>query len=272
MTLIMGVVNVTDDSFSDGGMFSDVDAAVRQGSLLASQGASIVDVGGESTRPGARRISEAEEQDRVIPVISALSAAGLKVSVDTMRSSTAALAVREGARIINDVSGGRADPDMLSVIAEEKVECVLMHWRTHSLTMQQETHYDDVVTDVINELDDRRQAALAAGIPGDKIILDPGIGFSKSWDQNWELLGNLDRFQDMGHRLLVGVSRKRFLGELLQGRPPIGRDAATAAISTWCALEGIWGVRTHEVPTQLDAIKVGVRLRQARGAPKAPVG
>jgi len=161
---------------------------------------------------------------------------------------------------------------MLGVVAASDAEFVLMHWRSHSLTMQHDTHYDDVVADVVAELSSRRDAAVAAGIPAERIILDPGVGFSKTWDQNWELLGHLDRFVGLGHRLLVGVSRKRFLGELLGGREPLGRDAATAAISTWCALEDVWAVRTHEVASQLDAIRVGSRLRAARaGAPPEPV-
>ncbi|MCC2594429.1 dihydropteroate synthase [Tessaracoccus sp. OS52] len=260
----MGVVNVTTDSFSDGGRYFDADAAVRHGLLLASQGAAIVDVGGESTRPGAERVPAEEELARVVPVVRALAAEGVAVSVDTMRASVAQAAIGVGAAIINDVSGGQADPEILRVVAASDAEYVLMHWRSHSATMQHDTRYDDLVADVIAEVVACRDAAVAAGIPAERIILDPGVGFSKTWDQNWELLAALERFAGLGHRLLVGVSRKRFLGELLGGREPLGRDAATAAISTWCALMDVWAVRTHEVPSQLDAIRVGERLRAAR--------
>lgn len=264
MTLVMGVVNVTTDSFSDGGRFVDAPAAVEHGLLLASQGAAIVDVGGESTRPGAERVGVEEELSRVVPVVKGLVERGVVVSVDTMRAVVAEAAIEAGAAIINDVSGGQADPGMLGVVAGSGAEYVLMHWRSHSLTMQSDTQYDDVLEDVISEMRVRRDAAVAAGIPAERIILDPGVGFSKTWDQNWELLAGLERFAELGHRLLVGVSRKRFLGELLGGREPMGRDAATAAISTWCALMDVWAVRTHEVPSQVDAIRVGQRLRAAR--------
>lgn len=265
----MGVVNVTQDSFSDGGQFFDPAAAVAHGVLLAEQGAQIVDVGGESTRPGADRVGAFEEVERVVPVVRELVSRGIAVSVDTMRATTARAAIDAGASIINDVSGGLADPDMFDVVAASQAEYVAMHWRAHSVTMQEEIHYDDVVSDVLAELVARRDAAVAAGIAPERIILDPGVGFSKTWDQNWDLLAALDEFSALGHRLLVGVSRKRFLGELLGGRDPLGRDAATAAISTWCAQAGVWAVRTHEVPTQLDAIRVGERLRLAGAARRA---
>lgn len=265
----MGVVNVTQDSFSDGGQFFDPAAAVAHGVLLAEQGAQIVDVGGESTRPGADRVGAFEEVERVVPVVRELVSRGIAVSVDTMRATTARAAIDAGASIINDVSGGLADPDMFDVVAASQAEYVAMHWRAHSVTMQEEINYDDVVSDVLAELVARRDAAVAAGIAPERIILDPGVGFSKTWDQNWDLLAALDEFSALGHRLLVGVSRKRFLGELLGGRDPLGRDAATAAISTWCAHAGVWAVRTHEVPTQLDAIRVGERLRLAGAARRA---
>ncbi|GAB3816497.1 dihydropteroate synthase [Tessaracoccus terricola] len=264
MTLVMGVVNVTTDSFSDGGRYVDTDAAVEHGLELAAQGAAIVDVGGESTRPGAQRVAAGEELDRVVPVVRELVRHGIAVSVDTMRAAVAEAAIAAGAAVINDVSGGQADPDMLGVVAASDVDYVLMHWRSHSATMQAETSYDDVLADVVEELRRCRDAALRAGIGAGRIVLDPGVGFSKTWDQNWDLLAGLERFEELGHRILVGVSRKRFLGELLDGREPLGRDAATAAISTWCALTGVWAVRTHEVPSQLDAIRVGQRLRAAR--------
>ena len=252
MTIVMGVLNVTPDSFSDGGLHADTEAAVTHGRLLASQGAEIVDVGGESTRPGATRVPEVEEMERVIPVIEALVAHGITCSVDTMRASVARAAVAAGARIVNDVSGGLADPDMLSTVADLGVDYVAMHWRGHSEVMQQHTDYTDVVTDVFAELAARRDAALAAGITAERIILDPGIGFAKTSEQNWQLL--------RGHRLLIGVSRKRFLGELLGDTPAADRDAATAAVTTWCAIHGIWAVRTHEVTAQRDAARVGQRL------------
>lgn len=270
MTVVMGVVNVTTDSFSDGGLFADAGDAVAQGLLLAEQGAAIVDIGGESTRPGAMRVGAVEEMERVIPVVAELARQGVTVSVDTMRAATAQAAIAAGARYINDVSGGRADPEMFDVVADGGVDYILMHWRSHSATMQADARYDDVVTDVMSELIARRDAALVAGIAAERIILDPGVGFSKTWDQNWDLLAHLDRLSGLGHRLLIGVSRKRFLGELLGGREPLERDAATAAISTWCALADVWAVRTHEVPSQLDAISVGSRLRAARALPRGP--
>ncbi len=256
----MGVVNATSDSFSDGGSLPTTEAAIRHGLGLVDQGASIVDVGGESTRPGAIRVSPAEEHRRVLPVVTELARHGVHVSVDTMRAVTASAAVQAGARIINDVSGGLADPHMFGVVAEADVDYVLMHWRAHSASMQDMAVYDDVVADVINELLARRDAAVAAGIPATRIILDPGIGFSKLGEHNWALLRSVQRFNDLGHRVLVGVSRKGFLGELLDGRPPAGRDAATAAVSAWCAQHDVWGVRTHDVGLQRDAILVGSRL------------
>lgn len=259
----MGVVNVTTDSFSDGGHHPDADSAIRHALRLAGQGAAVIDVGGESTRPGAGRIDEATEMARVLPVVEALVDKGLTVSVDTMRASTAEAAIRLGASIINDVSGGRADEDMLGVVASAGVDFVLMHWRAHSSTMQEETDYVEVVGDVRAELLGQSALARNAGIDPDRIILDPGLGFSKTWEQNWELLAAIDRFTTLGHRVLVGASRKRFLGELLGGREPLGRDAATAAVSTWCAMNGVWAVRTHEVADQTDAVRVGERLATA---------
>ncbi len=256
----MGVVNATPDSFSDGGQLQSADAAVAHGLDLVSLGASIVDVGGESTRPGADRVSGDEERRRTLPVVSGLARQDVTVSIDTMRAETAAAAVDAGASIVNDVSGGMADPDMLDSVAEMDVDYVVMHWRAQSRTMQAEAVYDDVVKDVMDELLRRRHAAVAAGIHPERIILDPGIGFSKLGEHNWTLLRALGQFTTLGHRLLVGVSRKKFLGDLLDGRPPAERDAATAAVSAWCASHGIWGVRTHEVRSQLDAIAVGSRL------------
>jgi len=260
MTLVMGVVNATPDSFSDGGLFRSADAAISHGLLLAAQGAAIIDVGGESTRPGADRVSGEEECSRVLPVVSGLASQGVLASIDTMRAATAVAAVGAGARIVNDVSGGLADPDMLGCVAAMDVDYVVMHWRAQSRTMQTEAVYRDVVEDVMQELLLRRDAAVHAGIHPARIILDPGIGFSKLGEHNWSLLRAVGRFNGLGHRVLVGVSRKQFLGDLLGGRPAGERDAATAAVSAWCASHGIWAVRTHEVRQQFDAIAVGSQL------------
>ena len=267
MTLVMGIVNVTPDSFSDGGAYLDTGVAIRHARALLAAGASVIDVGGESTRPGAERVSQDEELARVVPVVQALAADGVMVSVDTMRASVARASIDAGARIINDVSGGLADPDMLGAVADSLADFVVMHWRDHSTTMQRQAVYDDVVADVTAELLSSRDAALAAGIPSDRIILDPGLGFSKKWDHNWTLLRRLGGFQALGHRVLVGASRKAFLGELLGGREPLGRDGATAAVSFWSALHDVWAVRTHDVAAQADAIAVARRL-----AHEAPIG
>lgn len=256
----MGIVNVTPDSFSDGGRFLDPQLAVDHARRLLADGASIIDVGGESTRPGAARVTEADELERVIPVVRALAADGVAVSVDTMRAGVAQAAIDVGAALINDVSGGRADPDLLGVVARSRAELVVMHWRAHSSEMQGRAQYGDVVTEVLAELLEQRDAALEAGIPAERIILDPGLGFAKAWDHNWTLLRHLDRFAADGHRVLVGASRKAFLGELLGGREPRGRDAATAAVSFWCALHRVWAVRTHDVAAQADAVAVARRL------------
>jgi dihydropteroate synthase len=257
----MGIVNVTPDSFSDGGRYLHPDEAVRHARRMLAEGASLIDVGGESTRPGALRVSLAEELDRVVPVVRALAADGIRVSVDTMRAGVARAAIDAGAAIINDVSGGQADPEMVDVVADSSADFIVMHWREHSVVMQEQAHYSDVVADVLAELLAQRDAALAAGIPGERIILDPGLGFSKSWDHNWTLLRHLKSFQEIGHRVLVGASRKAFLGELLGGREPEGRDAATGAVSFWSALHEVWAVRTHDVRGQVDAIAVARRLR-----------
>ncbi len=264
MTLVMGILNVTPDSFSDGGEYLDAHVAVSHARAMLGDGASIVDIGGESTRPGAARVSAADELDRVVPIVAQLAADGVVVSVDTMRASVAAAAIDAGARIVNDVSGGLADPAMFDVVAATGVDYVLMHWRGHSSVMSQAARYDDVVADVTAELLAQRDAALAAGVPGERIILDPGLGFAKTWDHNWTPLRHLDSFMGLGHRVLVGASRKAFLGELLGGREPIGRDGATAALSFWCALHDVWAVRTHDVTGQADAISVARRLLRER--------
>ena len=271
-TLVMGVVNVTPDSFSDGGLWLDPDAAVAHGRHLVADGADVVDVGGESTRPGAERVDEATELERVVPIVRALAGDGVAVSVDTMRASVAAAAWDAGAALVNDVSGGRADPDMLRVVADVGAPFVVMHWRAHSTRMQDADHtrYDDVVTDVRAELLQQVDAALAAGVGADRLVVDPGLGFSKTGSQNWEVLASLEAFSSLGHPLLVAASRKRFLGELLatsgELRPAADRDDASAALSTLAASAGAWAVRVHEARPSADAVRVVARLRESTRA------
>lgn len=264
--LVMAVVNVTPDSFSDGGKWLDAATAIRHGIELAADGADLIDVGGESTRPGASRIDQDEELRRVLPVIEGLVAEGIAVSVDTMRAAVARQALDAGAAIINDVSGGRADPAMGALAAETGSPFVLMHWREHSATMQNHTRYDDLVADICAELGVQVDSALAAGVKPEQIILDPGLGFSKTGAQNWTVLAHLDAFVAMGYPLLVAASRKRFLGELLASpdglRPADQRDAATVAVSTLAAAAGAWCVRVHEASASADAVRVAARLRQ----------
>lgn len=272
----MGVVNVTPDSFSDGGMWLERDDAIAHGRQLMADGADIIDVGGESTRPGISRTPAAEELNRVVPVVRALVGAGARVSVDTMRSTVARAAIEAGAGVINDVSGGQADPRILEVVAGAGVDYVVMHWRGQSASMQSAelTRYVDLVGEVVAEIEERVDAARRAGIARARLIVDPGIGFSKTGAQNWQLLRSIDDIQagfpDL--RVLWGVSRKGFLGSLLatdlgpgQGRsprPPLGRDAATAALTGWCAAHGAWAVRTHEVRANRDTCEVVARLSQ----------
>jgi dihydropteroate synthase len=261
--LVMGVVNVTPDSFSDGGRWFDTDTAVRHGLDLLAAGADLLDVGGESTRPGAVRVPLDEELRRVIPVVRELCAAGAVVSVDTMRAAVAARAVEAGARILNDVSGGRADPDMFTVAADTAVPFILMHWRRHADSMQSAATYTDVVAEVLAELEPQVERALATGVAADRLVLDPGLGFSKTGEHNWTLLRRLDELVALGRPVLVAASRKRFLGELLAGddglRPPGGRDAATAAITALSAARGAWCVRVHDVAPSADAVRVQAR-------------
>lgn len=260
-TLIMGVVNVTPDSFSDGGQWFEPDAAVTHGLALLADGADLLDVGGESTRPGAQRPTVAEELRRVIPVVSTLAAEGARVSVDTMRAEVAEAALDAGALLVNDVSGGLADPAMLPLVAAREVPLVLMHWRGHSVDMQDRAAYGDVVAEVCRELAARRDAALAAGIRLDRLVLDPGLGFAKLAEHNWTLLARLSALADLGLPLLLGASRKAFLGKVGRPegsvpRPPIERDAATAATSVLAALAGVWAVRVHDVRCTRDALDV----------------
>jgi dihydropteroate synthase len=253
-TRVMGIVNVTPDSFSD----AHLDDAVAHGCRLLDDGADLVDVGGESTRPGAVRVPEGEELRRVIPVVRALSDAGAIVSIDTTRATVAAAALDAGAKAVNDVSGGLADPAMLPLVAAAGVPYVAMHWRGPSADMQTKAVYDDVVADVCRELSARRDAALAAGVSD--VILDPGLGFAKDADHNWALLQHLDALRALGHPVLVGASRKAFLGALLDGRPAADRDAATAAITVLAARAGVWAVRVHDVASSADAVRVVARM------------
>jgi dihydropteroate synthase len=262
-TLIMGIVNVTPDSFSDGGRYADAGAAVAHALRLAADGADMVDVGGESTRPGAERVAPRVEQDRVLPVVQALADAGIAVSIDTMNAATAVAAVAVGARIVNDVSGGLADPEMLAAVAGTGADIALSHWRGHSTDMYARAHYDDVVDEVIAELRTRLEAAAAAGIAPSRVILDPGIGFGKKGAQNWAMLRGLDRLVGVGSRVLVGTSRKRFLAEALAADPDdladadeARRDLATAVTSALAAQAGVWGVRVHDVAATRDALIV----------------
>ena len=265
--LVMGVVNVTPDSFSDGGKWFSPDRAIEHGVEMMQQGATFIDVGGESTRPGAARVSREEELHRVVPVVKGLAAAGALVSVDTMWAETAAAALDAGAVMINDVSGGRADAEMLPLAAKANCPFVVMHWRAHSETMQDHTDYDDVVADVISELGEQIERALAAGVSESNIVIDPGLGFSKTGEQNWELLAALPKFEQLGYPLLVAASRKAFLGTLLardgEPRPAAERDAATAAISVLADLGGAWCVRVHDVPATADALAVSTRFSSA---------
>ena len=260
-TLVMGVLNVTPDSFSDGGKYAAVADAIAHGIRLREHGADLVDVGGESTRPGASRIDPAVERARVLPVIDGLVAAGVPVSIDTMHASTAVAAVGAGAVLVNDVSGGLADPEMLPAVAELAVPVVLMHWRGHSAAMDDLARYADVVGEVCDELSLRVGAAEQAGVSAARIVIDPGLGFAKDAEHNWQLLRGLDRLALLGRPILVGASRKRFLGSLLADRGGVPRsvderDVATDAITAVAADRGVWAVRVHDVRGSADAVRV----------------
>ncbi|GAA5196961.1 dihydropteroate synthase [Rugosimonospora acidiphila] len=265
----MGVLNVTPDSFSDGGRYADLDAALAHGVLMRDQGADLIDIGGESTRPGAERIDADTEIRRVLPVITELAAAGVPMSIDTTRASVAAAALEAGAGVVNDVSGGLADPTMAKVVAEAGCPWVLMHWRGHSRHMGQLARYGDVVAEVRAELALRVEEALAAGVARDKIILDPGLGFAKNAEHNWLLSAHLDQIIELGFPVLFAASRKSYLGRLLAGpdgtpRPPDGREVATVATTVLAASAGVWGVRVHDVQSTVDAIAVWEATCQAR--------
>jgi dihydropteroate synthase len=264
-TLVVGVVNVTPDSFSDGGQWFDPAAAITHGLELLAEGADIIDIGGESTRPGAVRPEVPEELRRVLPVVRELAAVGACVSIDTMRAAVAAPAIAAGARLVNDVSGGKADPGMLALVAESGVPFVCMHWRGHSGDMQSKASYVDVVTEVITELRTQLDAATRVGVAPNKLIIDPGFGFAKTGEHNWQLLQRLEEFDVLERPMLAGVSRKSFLGRLLAGaegtpRPAKERDDATTALTAVLALRRIWGVRVHTVRASRDAIAVAQRL------------
>jgi dihydropteroate synthase len=264
-TLVVGVVNVTPDSFSDGGEWLDPAAAITHGLDLLTEGADIIDVGGESTRPGATRPDMSEELRRVLPVVRELVAAGACVSIDTMRAAVAEAAIAAGARLVNDVSGGRSDPGMLGLVADAGVANVCMHWRGHSEDMQSRACYADVVAEVIAELRTQLEEADRAGVATDKLIIDPGFGFAKTGEHNWQLLQRLEEFDILRRPMLAGVSRKTFLGRLLANtdgspRPAKERDDATTALSTVLALRGVWGIRVHSVRASRDAIAVAQRL------------
>ena len=262
-TLVMGILNVTPNSFADGGKYFSKTDAINHGRRLIAEGADNIDIGGESTRPGAERVTEAEEMERVIPVIEELLKDGAVVSVDTMRANVAKEAIKLGVSYINDVSGGLADENMASVIAANPfIQYIVMHWRGHSKQMQSKAIYQDVVREVKAELDERVTTLINQGVNPEQIILDPGIGFAKESEHNWELLKNIDRLQMLGYPLLVGVSRKRFLGELLNVNEPEGREFATISLTSELARQKVWGVRTHSVKAHKDAIAVIERLRK----------
>ena len=271
MTLVMGILNVTPDSFSDGGLYATVDDAVARGLAMAGVGADLVDVGGESTRPGAARVSPEEERRRVVPVIRSLAQEGVATSIDTMNASTAVAAVEAGASLVNDVSGGLSDPAMARTVADLDVDFVAMHWRAHSTEMDHRDEYGDVVAEVRDELQARVDALVAAGVDDHRIVLDPGLGFSKVTLSNWPLLACMDEWS-YGHRVLVGASRKRFLGAAI-ARPgvdaadPASREAATTAVTALAASSGAWGVRVHDARAAVDAIRVVSAWENARRGP-----
>ncbi|MFM8752936.1 MAG: dihydropteroate synthase [Actinomycetota bacterium] len=254
-TLVMGILNVTPDSFADGGRHFTIEDALNRADQMIVEGVDIIDVGGESTKPGADRVTEKEEEARVIPVISELVRKEKPISIDTTRAVIAEKAIKLGVSYVNDVSGGLADPAMYSLIAKNpQVQYIIMHWRAHSKTMQELATYKDVVKEVKEELEERINSAIEAGVEPEQIIIDPGIGFSKLGEHNWELLRNIDRLALLGYPILIGASRKRFLGELVGATSPDDREAASIAITAMVAKQNVWGVRTHSVKPHRDAI------------------
>ena len=250
--LVMGILNVTPDSFADGGRYSDFESAIRRGNEMISEGVDIIDIGGESTKPGAERITLNEELNRVIPVVKELSQSGVRISIDTMRSEVARQAIEAGASIINDVSGGLADAEMLSTAASLELPYIAMHWRGHSKDMNSRAVYKDVVGEVIIEIEERITACLEAGIKKDNLIIDPGLGFAKDADHNWAIIDSISSFVDLGYPVLVGASRKRFLG----GDNPDLREAATIALTQRLSTTGIWAIRVHSVKPHKEVISV----------------
>jgi dihydropteroate synthase len=269
--VVMGVLNVTPDSFSDGGCFADTPSAVAHGMQMHAAGADVVDVGGESTRPGADRVDAEEECRRVLPVIRELTAAGVRTSVDTTRAEVAEAAIAAGASLVNDVSGGLADDGMAKLVADAGVPWVLMHWRGHSREMYAAARYGDVVTEVCAELTARVEDVVGAGVAPEQLVLDPGLGFAKRAEHNWALLAGLDRLVGLGLPVLVGASRKTFLGRLLGDtdgtvRPAEQRDAATLATTVLAAQAGAWGVRVHDAAASVDAVRTVEAVRAVRSA------
>jgi dihydropteroate synthase len=267
--VVMGVLNVTPDSFSDGGRYTDLDSAVAHAHAMVRAGADLIDVGGESTRPGADRVAAEEEARRVVPVITRLAADGVTVSVDTYRAAVAELALAAGAQIVNDVSGGLGDPDMGRVVRDAGCPWVIMHWRGHSQNMAELARYDDVVGEVRNELLARVDDAMVAGVDTSQLVLDPGLGFAKTAAHNWALLAHLEAFTGIGLPLLIGASRKSFLGSLLAdedgaARRTADREDATTALTMFAAMNGAWGVRVHEVRPSVDAALTAAAIRAAR--------
>ncbi|MEL0134610.1 MAG: dihydropteroate synthase [Aquiluna sp.] len=268
--IVMGVLNVTPDSFSDGGQFMEFDSALTHAREMASQGAQIIDIGGESTRPGSMRVSTDEEQQRVIPIIRAIKdELEVQVSIDTMNADTAAKAIAAGADIVNDVSGGLADPELFTAIAGSECRYVLGHWRGHSDIMDSLTSYSDVAREVVAELAEQVSMAVAAGISRDRIVVDPGLGFAKDMRQNWELVARLDELENLELPILVGASRKRLIAHALDSENPQGvdvgrRDVATAVLTALLLQRKLWGIRVHNVSNTVDAISVVAALKEAQ--------
>ena len=260
-TLVMGILNVTPDSFADGGRYNSLELAVLRGKQMLLEGADIIDVGGESTRPGAERITLSEELDRVIPVIAELSQLGAVISIDTTRSEVAGAALNAGAKMINDISAGAADEQMANVAANHGVAFIAMHSRGNAETMNSLAQYEDVTSEVISELSQRVTVLTRAGVEKTNLILDPGLGFAKEAEDNWTLLKELSRIMELGFPVLVGGSRKRFLGALVGAMQPDAREAATIALTTILAEQRVWGVRVHGVKAHRDAISLVERMR-----------